>query len=163
MAEHPNRRRNRVSVAIALAILIAALAMVALGIADIVPQDIRDAFHSTPLDGSWKAVSFDGLPVRSKNYLVVIRRGEVVGGYDDCNGWSYQDENPDERGERKVLSTLVSCAADDDIRRLYHMLVYSPQIESRGKNALLLSRGAHVGTFHRCTPDRERLRCVEVR
>ncbi|MFL6726966.1 MAG: hypothetical protein ACJ8FS_10705 [Sphingomicrobium sp.] len=156
------RRRERFSIAVVLVLAIAAAAMAVLGITGVSPRDLRDLLHSTAADGSWKAITFDGLPVKSKNYLVAIRRGKVFGGYDDCNGWSYTDEKPDKNGERKMLSTLVSCSADNELRRLYHLLVHSPHIDVLGGKELRLSSGGHEGRFQRCKPDRERFRCTEM-
>jgi hypothetical protein len=162
MVVRPKQHRNAASVAIVLALIIAALAMVGLGAAGIAPRDLVDALFAAPSDGSWKATTLNGRPVASRNYVIVIRRGKLVGGYDDCNGWSYQDEGLDKNGERKVLSTLVECAAGDELRRLYWILVHAPRIHPLGANDLRLSRGGHAGMFHRCRPNAEHSRCVEV-
>ena len=150
------------SLAFVLVLGIAALSSMILVIAGVSPGGIGDALHATPADGSWKATSFDGFSVRSKHYLLVIRRGQVVGGYDDCNGWSYEDEKPDGNAERGILSTLVECPAGEDLRRLYRILAYAPKIDVVGEDELRLSRDGHEGRFHRCKPDRARSRCVEV-
>ena len=156
-----SRRRERLSLAFVLVLGIAAVSLTILAFAGVSRRGIGDALHATSADGSWKATSFDGFSVRSENYLLVIRRGRVVGGYDDCNGWSYEDERPDRNGVRRTLSTLVQCAADYP-RRLYRILVYAPKIDVLGENELKLSRDGHEGRFRRCKPD-ERFRCVEVR
>jgi hypothetical protein len=156
------RRRDRFSIALVSVLGVAAVAIGVLGIAGVYPRDLGDLLHSTAKDGSWKAITFDGLPVKSKNYLIVIRRGQVVGGYDDCNGWSYADEKPDKNGERKTLSTLVSCTADNELRRRYHLLVYAPHIDVLGEKDLRLWRGGHEGRFHRCKPDPVKFRCTEI-
>jgi hypothetical protein len=154
--------RTRIGLAIILVLGIAAVIVSILAIADVSPRDIGDTFHATPADGSWKAVTFDGQSAKSKNYSVAIRRGRVVGGYDDCNGWSYQDEKPDRNGERMMLSTLVECPGDEDLRRLYRIVVFAPTIEIVSANELRLSRDGHQGEFRRCKPNKETRRCVEV-
>jgi hypothetical protein len=135
--------------------------MLMLAIAGIGPRDVADMLQAAPADGSWKAETFDGLPVGSKNYLVVIRRGVIVGGYDDCNGWSYEDAAPDKKGERQILSTLAECPADD-LRSRYRSVTYSPRIQLLDRNDLRLSGHDHRGLFRRCKPDRQRVRCVPV-
>ena len=159
MDGHSRQRHERLSIALALAIMVVALVMAVVGIAGVSPVDIADRLYAAPEDGSWKATTFDRRPVESKNYLIAVRRGKVIGGYDDCNGWSYQDSAPGRNGERKVLSTLVSCSGDDELRQLYRMLVYGPRIELLGRSALRLTRARHEGIFHRCKPERGRLRC----
>ncbi len=158
-----SKRRDRLGLALILILGISTVGILILAIAGLSPRQIGDALHATRADGSWKAVRPDGAAVTSKNYLVVVRRGRVVGGYDDCNGWSYEDKKPDEHGERRVLSTLVECAADEDLRQIYRTLVYAPKIDGLGENELRLSRGGHEGIFRRCKPDNQRFRCVEVR
>jgi hypothetical protein len=161
MLEH-FKRRERWSLAFVLVLGVAAALLSILAITGLSPRDIEDRLPATPADGSWKAVNFDGSAITSENFLVVIRNGRVVGGYDDCNGWSYEDQNPDRNGDRMMLSTLVQCPAEHP-RRIYRTLVYAPKIDVLGKNELELSRDGHEGRFRRCKPDNERFRCVEGR
>lgn len=157
------RRRERLSLVLILVLGIAALSVMIVAIAGITPRGIENALHASSEDGSWKAISFDGLSMRSRNYLLVIRRGQVVGGYDDCNGWSYEDEKPGQNGERIMLSTLVQCSPDEAARRLYRILADRPKIEVLGENEIRLSRDRHQGLFRRCKPDNQRFSCAEVR
>lgn len=156
-----SKRRDKWGLVSILVLGVAVVIVSILATTGVSPKVIADRLHATPADGSWKGISFDGFSVRSKNYLVVIRRGRVVGGYDDCNGWSYEEEKADRNGERRMLSTLVECPAEYP-RRLYRTLVYAPKIDVVGENELRLSRDGHEGRFRRCKPDNERFRCVEV-
>lgn len=137
------------------------VATMAAGLAGASFSDLWPSMFGPREDGSWKAVSLDGQPVGSGNFLVVIKRGKVIGGYDDCNGWAYQDEGPDRKGERKMISTLVECP-DEEARRTYRVLVYAPSIELLGDRVMRLTRAGHRGLFRRCKPDRERFRCEPV-
>lgn len=54
------------------------------------------------VDGEWR---FAGAPGR---YTVVIRDGEIVGGFDGCNAWGYSDERAP-NGKRMVVSDAQGC------------------------------------------------------
>lgn len=125
-------------------------------------SDAWDSWFGPRVNGSWKAMSLDGQPVDDDNYLVVVKRGKVVGGYDDCNGWSFDDEGPGPNGDRRVTSTLVMCPEDDVARQTYHILAYGPTMEPLGDRELRMTRNGHVGLFRRCRPDRTAGRCVVV-
>ena len=69
--------------------------------------DAWDSWFGPRMNGSWKAVALDGRRVDADDYLLVIKRGKVVGGYDDCNGWSFEDDGPGPNGDRSVTSDEV--------------------------------------------------------
>ena len=123
--------------------------------------DAWDSWFGPEANGSWKAMVLDGQPVAAGNYVLVVKRGRVVGGYDGCNGWSFDDEGPGPSGDRRVTSTLVACP-DEPARQSYDNLAYAPVISLRSDSEMLLSRGPHVGVFRRCEPNRDRSRCVEA-
>jgi hypothetical protein len=125
------------------------------------PGAVVDRIFADPEDGSWLAASFDSLGVAHKRYLVGIRRGKIVGGYDGCNGWSYQDQEPDERGERMIVSTAQACPQDRP-DKLYWLLVHDPRITLLNERELRMSSAGHFGLFRRCMPDRSQTECVPV-
>ena len=143
---------------ILLALAGAAMLFSTLGYAGL--GDAWDSWSGPRVNGSWKAVALDGQAVDANNYLVVVKRGKVVGGYDDCNGWSFDDEGPGANGDRSVTSTLVMCPEDDVARQTYHILAYGPAMELLGDRELRMTRNGHVGLFRRCKPDRASGRCM---
>lgn len=156
------QRGNRVSIVIVLVLMVTAFAMAVLGFSgQRTPQELWDSVFASAEDGSWKAIAFDGRPVAPRNYLVAIRRGDVIGGSDDCNGWSFQDEEPDSKGERMIISTAQECPGDE-LRGIYWVLVHAPKIEQLSDRTLRLSRAGHHGLFRRCRPDRRQNRCEPV-
>ena len=159
MARELKQRPNLHGVAIAL--VLAALGMTVLGIAGKQPADLWQWIFASQEDGAWLATSFDGRPVASNYYLVSVRHGEVVGGHDDCNGWSYQDTRPDRKGERMIISTAQECPTDEP-NRIYWILVHAPKIQLESHYQMRLSRAGHIGQFRRCRPDRRSMRCVPV-
>ena len=162
MVPKDKQRGNSLGIAVVLVLMLAALGMAALGIAGKRPPDLWEWLFASPEDGTWVANSFDGRPVAPNYYLISVRRGQVVGGYDDCNGWSYQDEKPGRKVERMIISTLQECP-EGTRDRIYWLLVHAPKIDLLGDEQLQLSRAGHVGHFSRCEPDRQRNRCVPAR
>jgi hypothetical protein len=144
-------------VLILLAFAAAAMLFSTLGYARL--SDAWDSWFGPRVNGSWKAIVLDRRSVEAGNYLVVVKRGKVVGGYDDCNGWSFDDEGPGPNGDRRVTSTLVMCPEDDVARQTYHILAYAPRIELLSDRELRMTRNGHVGLFRRCRPDRAAGRC----
>ena len=157
-----NLSRERGSIWLVL-ILIAAAAMLMLAsqIGFTSMADAWDNAFGPKVNGSWRAVSLDGQSVTSDDYLIVVKRGKVVGGYDHCNGWSFDDEGPGPNGDRMVTSTLVACP-ETDARIVYHILAYGPRFELVSERELRLSRRCHSGLFRRCKPDRKSAECVPV-
>ena len=155
------RRREKLSIVVVLIALAAALLLIGAGM--FFRGGLPDVWHALAApreDGSWRAVTFDGEPVGNADYLITVRWGKIVGGYDDCNGWAYQDAKPDAKGERMILSTLVLCTQDEKRRRIYRLLIYAPRMELASERELRLSRAGHVGVFRRCAPDESSRRCV---
>jgi hypothetical protein len=142
-----------------IALAVALMLFSAAGYASL--ADAWDMWFGPRANGSWKAMVLDGQSVAKENYVIVVQRGRVVGGYDGCNGWSFDDEGPGPNGDRRVTSTLVACP-EERARQVYHMLAYAPAITLRGDREMRLSRGPHFGSFVRCAPNRDRTRCVEV-
>lgn len=121
--------RERVSIAVVLALMVAALAMMALGFSGYrSPAHLWNSIFAAPEDGSWTAISIDGKPVEPERYRISIGNGEVTGGRDDCNDWSYDEEEAKD-GNRMIISTLVGCPEGDPLREAYWSIVADPFVE----------------------------------
>jgi hypothetical protein len=154
--------REKASLWVVLILIALAAAVILLSILGVhSASDAWDTAFGPKTNGSWRAVSLDGHLVGSEDYVIVIKHGKVVGGFDDCNGWSFEDEGPGPNGDRRVMSTLVRCPPKK-ADQTYHILAYGPRLELLGDRELSLSRAGHVGLFRRCKPDRERRHCVPV-
>lgn len=141
---------QRAKIGFLLLLLVPAFGLMALGILDRTggwkPSKM---FFAEEEDGSWVAVSIDGRPASPEEYRITIAEGEVVGGRDGCNDWSYEDEEPDAKGERMIVSTLVGCP-EDATRQAYWLLRGDPRIELLPNGTLRLAAPGHEGIFRRC-------------
>jgi hypothetical protein len=147
---------ERVSIAIAVALMVAVGAMTALAFAGHrSPADLWNAIRAGPEDGSWTAISIDGKPLEPERYRISIGNGEVTGGRDDCNDWSY-DEEETKDGDRMIVSTLVGCPEGDPLREAYWRLVYDPKMEMMSDGKLRVSGHGHQATLIRCRWERVR-------
>ena len=70
----------------------------------LLPRNDRLIYRLTApdLDGEWR---FVGPRAR---YMLRIREGEIVGGYDGCNAWGFS-QTLDDTGERMVVSDAQGC------------------------------------------------------
>ena len=161
MVGEPKQGRGSFGVTFVIVLLLAALGMFALAVAGKPPADVWNWLRASREDGAWVATSFDRRSVAPHQFVISVRRGEVVGGYDDCNGWSYQDARPDRGVERMILSTLQECRRGA-LGRIYWILVHAPQVRLQTDDRMRLSRAGHEGEFKRCKPDRLSMRCVPV-
>lgn len=150
---------RRAHVGVVLALIVPALGLAALAMTGRAPRDLWEWLHAAPEDGSWAATTLDGRAVGAGDYLVSISRGKVVGGYDGCNGWSYQDEAPDGKGERMIVSTLQACPRERPDQS-YWFLVHQPEVRMLGDGQLQLWRAGHHGLFRRCRPHPAHARCL---
>ena len=107
--------------------------------------------------GSWSALRIDGQPVSGEDYQIFVDGGEVRGGRDGCNDWSYRDER-DRNGARTIFSTLQACPEDDPVRLAYYALAREgrTRLELRADGTLRLIARGHEGLFRRCYWDVER-------
>ena len=105
-------------------------------------------------DGGWQAVSLDGkLVPPTVRYAVGIRDRKVRGGYDGCNSWGFQDENPLSNGDWTIISTLVECPPLP-LEDKYRALAFGqPNPTLLGKDALQLEVREHIGIFRRTLGD----------
>lgn len=100
-------------------------------------------------DGSWMALSIDGQPVPANDYRLSITDGRVGGGRDGCNDWSFEDERPNERGERMMSTTLVACRPSE-VQRAYFALRTEPRLTILPDGRLRVESLGHAGLFVRC-------------
>ena len=144
------RSREELSVGSVLILLVAALGMITLGLSGYKsPADLWHRLTAGPKDGSWTAISIDGKLVEPERYRISIGNGEVTGGRDDCNDWSYEKER-EKNGERMIVSTLVGCPEGDPMREAFWALIHDPKIELRQDGRLRVWGQGHDAVLIRC-------------
>lgn len=148
--------RDKLSIAVVLVLLAAVAAMVALSLSGHrSPADFWHSLFGPEEDGSWTAIRIDGKPVEPERYRISIGNGEVTGGRDDCNDWSYEQERA-KNGDRMIVSTLVGCPEGDPMRKAYWALVSDPEVELRRDGRLRVSGQGHEMVAIRCKWQRVR-------
>lgn len=112
------------------------------------------AFSDGPERGTWRAESFDGEDVFDFRFSIVVREGQIVGGRDGCNYWSFAGEPDPRTGERMIESTLAACAETPETR-IYGALGRAPgaQLALRGDDRLEVRNLGHTGMFRRWSED----------
>lgn len=113
------------------------------------PADIWRALTAAPEDGDWTAISIDGRPVEPERYRITLVQKKVLGGRDDCNDWSYDDQR-DKPGERMIVSTLVACPENDSRREAYWAIANNSTVTLRPDDKLLISGQGHSALMVRC-------------
>ena len=84
--------------------------------------DLWHRLAGPDVDGRWKFVVIDGVPVHRRDFVIDIRWGETTGGRDDCNEWGYSgDRLPN--GDRMITTSLAGCQPDQ-LRDAYYRLVH---------------------------------------
>ena len=82
-----------------------------LGFGGLTPGGDLDLWHrltGPEIDGGWIVETIDGKPAPDRLALG-IRWGEVTGGYDGCNHWSFDQQDDGEGPDRSIISTLQYC------------------------------------------------------
>lgn len=69
---------------------------------------------ASDVDGEWRFAESPG------RYTIVIRDGEIVGGFDGCNAWGFAEERAAD-GSRMVVSDAQGCEPQpfDETYRLF--------------------------------------------
>jgi hypothetical protein len=106
MVDASSNAPSRLAIAFLLLLLATVTGAVALTIAGKTPADLFGLFFAEPEDGNWIAVAFDGRRVAPKTYLISIKRGQIVSGYDGCNSWAYLEEKASQNAERMIVTDL---------------------------------------------------------
>lgn len=151
-----SRQKLRIGFVAFLLLLSFLLALIGLfGGARSGPVQRVTSWFAPPEDGSWAAISLDGRPVSWREYRVAVRDRRVVGGRDGCNDWAYQDERPDARGERSIISTLQACPEEPNGQAI-RALAFSGTPVLRPDGTLLIRANGHLGIFRRCEWTTER-------
>ncbi|WP_161981530.1 hypothetical protein [Aurantiacibacter suaedae] len=114
------------------------------------------AWFDGPERGTWRAQEIGGIDVRADRMWIVVREGEVRGGRDGCNYWSYEGAPDPRTGERMMTSTLALCE-ETPVRRAYARLARGSSTMALLSDDLLEVRAFGViGRFVRWTEEMER-------
>ena len=124
----------------------------ALTIAGKTPDDLVAFFFAAPEDANWVAVAFDGRRVAPKTYSILVKRGQIVSGYDGCNDWAYQEEKSNQTAERMIVTNLKECP-DNAFVRNYWALLEAPKLILLDDRRLMVSGKSGRGHFSRCEQD----------
>ncbi len=112
------------------------------------------AWFDGPERGTWRALTLNGEEVFAEKFLVTIADGEVVGGRDGCNYWSF-DGYDARSGERIISSTLAGCS-DTPAMATYRVLANGgADMKLAGEDRLSLISGRCRGEFRRWTREDE--------
>lgn len=149
MVDASSNAPSKVAIAFLLLLLATVTGAVALTVAGKTPVDLFGLFFAEPEDGNWVAVAFDGQRVAPKTYLISIKRGQIVSGYDGCNNWSYQEEKASQSAERFIVTDLKECP-DNELTRSYWELVAEPKFVLLDNRQLTVSGKQRRGHFRRC-------------
>ena len=101
-------------------------------------------------DGGWLAYRLDGKIVPSSvRYSLNIRDRLVRGGYDGCNSWGFQDDNPQPNGDRMMTSNLAECSPLP-LQENYRAIAFGqPRMKLIDEDMLRLETSGHSGIFRR--------------
>lgn len=149
MADTIFKGSSKLAIAFLLFLLANAIGALALAIAGKTPDGFVGIFFASPEDGNWAAVAFDGQRVVLQQYLISIKRGQIVSGYDGCNNWSYQEEKASQSAERFIVTDLKECP-DNELTRSYWELVAEPKFVLLDNRQLTVSGKQRRGHFRRC-------------
>ena len=161
MADTIFKGSSKLAIAFLLFLLANAIGALALAIAGKTPDDFVGIFFASPEDGNWAAVAFDGQRVVLQQYLISIKRGQIVGGYDGCNDWAYQEDESNQNAKRMIVTNLKECP-DDTPARSYWALIAAPKIVLLNDRHLVVSGRKGRGHFSRCKRGTSRTRCMPI-
>ncbi len=141
---------SRQNATIGVVVLLLAAALLLMVASVLGRSELWSRLFAPEADGNWAGVSIDGRGVAPQQYRIVILDGEVSGGRDGCNDWSYDDEGADEKGGRRITSTLVGCPEGDPVREAYWALTTDPDIDLREDGSLRVASRGHQAIWRRC-------------
>jgi hypothetical protein len=149
MVDASSNAPSRLAIAFLLLLLATVTGAVALTIAGKTPADLFGLFFAEPEDGNWIAVAFDGRRVAPKTYLISIKRGQIVSGYDGCNSWAYLEEKASQNAERMIVTDLKECP-NNELARGYWELLAEPKFVLLDNRQLTVWGKQRRGHFRRC-------------
>ncbi len=161
MVDASSNTPSKLAIAFLLLLLATDTGALALTVAGKTPADLVALFFAEPEDGNWVAVAFDGQRIAPKTYLISIKRGQIVSGYDGCNNWAYQEEKASQNAERFIVTDLKECP-DNELTRSYWELVAEPRFTLLSARQLILSGKRSRGDFSRCKEDANRTGCIPI-
>ncbi|APE28028.1 hypothetical protein [Aurantiacibacter gangjinensis] len=130
--------------------LILALLAIVLAVLGFRGPDWR-AWFDTEDRGEWRAVTIGGLDVSNERMSIIIADGEIVGGRDGCNFWSYDGPPDPVTGERGMHSTLAGCPDTPELRAYNAVGHYRADFRLESEDRLVVSYNGVTGQFIRWT------------
>lgn len=156
MAVTTSNRPSKLTIAFLLFLFAIASGGLALTIAGKTPDDLVAFFFAAPEDGNWVAVAFDGESVGLKTYSILIKRGQIVSGYDGCNDWAYENKRPGQSATRSIITNLKECPGDA-LTRNYWASLAKPKFILLDESQLVVTGSAGRGDFRQCKPKGQRI------